>query len=330
MGKINKKRVDKALKNANILEILNSIGIKYTKKSNRDVWFSCHLFTHRTDTKASSHIIHNRYDENHAIWYCFGCKQKGTIIDMVQNLKNVPFKEALMMVEHHQHSVLLNDNVKPFYTKRKIRLPSLFQSPDTEEEWDKKFLDYLYNRNIEWWQIKRHNIGYCDSGKYSNRIIVPVTLGKKLVTYVARAIIDDKELNKVLNALNGTLGLFNSDYADFKKPAIISEGWADALAIERCGYYNSFSTQINFIGLKQITFLEKFPYLIIIPDNDSGGIKFVNSVSPYIEDTEILIGRIPKNRKDPDECKSNEIEECISKAKKWKPIKDKIKFLIDY
>jgi DNA primase len=328
-NKIPKKRINRAIKNANILELLKLLDIRVTKKTSHSSWFLCQLLSHRGETKASTHIVHNRYDAYHGIWHCFGCKQSGTIIDLVKIVRDIPFREALIIVESNQHSDYIEDST-PVYVKKDIRLPTLYMSPPSEEDWKEEYIEYLKGRDIPWWQIKRHNIGYVDDGKLANRIIVPVTLGQKLVTYVARTILEDEKL-RVTSAANGTRGLFNSDFAKFDKPAIITEGWGDALRIERCGYYNSFSSQINSLSPKMVEFLKKFPYVILIPDNDAGGIKFVNSMAPFIDELKLMVARLPGEYKDPDDCKkSNVIEESIAKAKKWKPVKDRVKFLIDY
>jgi DNA primase len=99
---------------------------------------------------------------------------------------------------------------------------------------NKKFKQYLDNRNITEIDCYKYQIGYCETGYFKNRIIVPSfdTCGN-LNNFVARTILDDKITWNYLkpkgvdedNIINFEL-LIN-----WNKPVILCEGSFDAIAI---------------------------------------------------------------------------------------------------
>jgi len=103
---------------------------------------------------------------------------------------------------------------------------------------------YLESRGVTVEQMKRHKIGYCYSGKYAGRIIVPVFMFGKLVYWIARTIehptvrfqvtkyLDRKVLNPPVPKKNI---LFNYDTAKLSDEVVICEGVFDAFAVESIG-----------------------------------------------------------------------------------------------
>lgn len=340
--KIDKKRIQNAVKRANVEEILQTLDVRYKKHRNDDLWFKCVMRNHRNDKTASAHINCDPLNPYHGVWSCFGCNSAGTIIALIQHVRDTTFREALAITERIQHTDLpvLDDIeveqvevVKPFYNHRLIDLPKLAQFPTTEQEWDHEYLSYLYKRDIEWSQIQEHHIGYVDGGKYDGRIICPVLLFDELRTFVARSIVPKSDL-PVLTPFEGMPGLFGSELSDVRKgPAIISEGWADALAIERVGYPNSMSCQTDRLHPDQIKFLKDFRYTIIIPDNDNGGRIFIDSLAEYIYDMQIYIARLTESKDPAESWLRNgmlEIEHAIQEAEPWKPAEEIFEIELSY
>jgi hypothetical protein len=99
----------------------------------------------------------------------------------------------------------------------------------------KKYKDsygYLINRNITPEIIKKYNIGFCPTGKYHNRIIIP-SFDKydKINYFVSRTYINSKP--KYLNPeANKEKLVFNEKLINWKKPIQIVEGPFDALFVD--------------------------------------------------------------------------------------------------
>ena len=93
-------------------------------------------------------------------------------------------------------------------------------------------LNYLYKRGITDKDIMKHNIGFCDEGQYSNRIIIPsYDSDGQLNFFVGRDFYNSKMKYKNSPTPKDVIGfdLFvNSD-----EPIILCEGVFDAMAFKR-------------------------------------------------------------------------------------------------
>jgi DNA primase len=313
--------------------MLESLGISYRQRRYGDIWFKCVVRNHRNDRKASAHIMHMPGNEKHGIWHCFGCGESGNIVSIVEQVRDVRFKEALMMVEHHQLTGE-EEVVKPFYKQHMKGMPKFYESPTLIGDWNQEYLSYLSERGILWSQIVAHNLGYVDAGQLHRRVIVPIMLNHRLQTWVGRHIDKDvPEEKRITSAPGGRIGLFGSELCNpYESPAIISEGWGDALAIERLGFENSMAAQTNRIQPEQYEYICMFPYTIVVPDGDAGGSKFIDSLSPYVQEHDFLLAHLPDGydpnkleREDP-----NKLLKCIEDATEWEPSNEEYDIDIDY
>jgi DNA primase len=299
---------------------MTRLGIAFKRRSN-ELWYQCRVYNHKVKSWTSTKIISNPFNQYHGIWKCFSCGESGNIISLVQISEDVSFLEALSIVEKYQLDIE-EPVVKPFY-KSIVTLPKFFQAPEKKEDWNKEYLDYMFRRGITWEQIVKHRIGYVDAGYFGNRIIAPVFLDGVMKTFIARSIIpniDNKR--KVTSAIGGEPGLFGSEFSHpAKGPAIICEGWCDALHIERIGYSNAMSIQTSKVTNEQYLFLSSFPYTIVVPDGDQAGRKFVDKLSPWIDEHKFLVAILPEGE-DPDSVSDEVLEDAIGNAKEWQPSKD--------
>jgi DNA primase len=105
-------------------------------------------------------------------------------------------------------------------------------------------IQYLKSRGITDEQMRKYKIGYCYSGKYAGRVIVPIFMFGGLVYWIARIIEhpavrlqvakypDRKVLNPPVSKKNV---LFNYDTAKLSDEVVVCEGVFDALAVENVG-----------------------------------------------------------------------------------------------
>lgn len=322
-NKLQKERIYRAVKLGDIRRIFNDLQIKYEERKHNDLWFKCTNPSHK-DTEPSTHICADRLSYHHGIYNCFGCHDSGNIIMLVRAYLNISFWEAVHWIEARFYS---DENVLPVRQDIDVTpsIPPNFEYYENQEEWNPPYLEYLFDRGITWKQIIRHKIGYCDSGKYSRRIIIPVLLNGILRTWIGRSIHGGK---RVTSCPHGKIGLFGSELANPKKgPAILSEGWADALAIERLEFMNSMSLQTNILHEEQFAYIKRFEFTIIVPDGDSGGKRLIDSIAPYIDQHEFLIAELPPEE-DPASLSikphgESILSAAIQSAKEWNPIIDK-------
>jgi DNA primase len=308
---------------ADVRRILKDLGVNYQEKKHGDLWHRC-VYPGHKERKGSAHICANPLQPYHSRWHCFGCGRKGSIFQFVQYVRGVHFQHAVAFVEARIRDEQVLDwlgeeafepSVKPFYNPSD--LPEEYEFYEEREKWNPPYIEYLEDRGIPFEQATYHNIGYCDEGKYSRRIVVPVRMGGELRNWVARSIINHK--SKVLTPDGGKVGLFGSELAQpALGPVILFEGWADALHGERLGFANCMSLQTDRLLQEQFDFIRHFDYAIVVPDPDYGGSVLVDSLSAYVEDFAFLVGQLPGPH-DPAKASDEELETAIDTASAWQP-----------
>ena len=96
-----------------------------------------------------------------------------------------------------------------------------------------KAMKYLKDRGIESYDIERYDIGYCDRGDYSGRIIVPsYDVDNKLNYFLARDFTGNAYLKYKNPPVSKDVVVFENQI-DFSEPLILCEGVFDAIAIRR-------------------------------------------------------------------------------------------------
>ena len=125
---------------------------------------------------------------------------------------------------------------------------------------------------------------------YSEMTMIPIYENRKLLCFEARQLrneedylkyleskgkdITDKTYKKVLYPKNGsTKTLYRLDYLDTKKPLYVVEGLMDVLSLQTHELFlNSTCTFGNLVKERQYYLLNRFDEIILIPNNDIGGI----------------------------------------------------------
>ena len=89
---------------------------------------------------------------------------------------------------------------------------------------------FLHNRGITAWDIKKYKIGFCDSGLYEGRIIIPSYDDVGLLNYfVGRSFVGEKMKYKNPNVSRDIIPF--EWYIAWSKPIILCEGVFDAMSI---------------------------------------------------------------------------------------------------
>jgi DNA primase len=118
----------------------------------------------------------------------------------------------------------------------KIHLPYEFTSLQYDNEKtraSKSAFNYLRQRNIFSYDIERYNIGYCESGDYANRIIIPsYDCDNNLNYFIARDFTGTAYLRYKNPPVSKDVVVFENQI-DFSEPLIFCEGVFDAMAIRR-------------------------------------------------------------------------------------------------
>jgi DNA primase len=213
-----------------LLHTVNSVLGNGKKTSNNNYAYKCPFCTHH---KQKLEINLSPNSKGETPWHCWVCNAKGkTLLGLFKKVKVLPDKIAELK------SILgFTPKVTEEQTIHKVTLPKEYKPLINLSRTDivaKHALMYLKKRGITKSDILKYNIGYCESGKYSGRIIIPSYDKDGTINYfIARAI--DPNSTKKYDApkcnKNELIGL--EYFINWNVPIILCEGIFDAIAIKR-------------------------------------------------------------------------------------------------
>ena len=221
-------------------KVLNQKGDIY---KNDDVAFHCPVCNLEAHKKK---LIIN-LNENHpkfGYWRCWNCKDSHgmhgrSLIRLFHKLK-APRQDTTALYSILDVAVLLKNNsdvVISTLPKQTLSLPSEFISmTNVQDSKDyQRAFKFLIGRGITRNDIIKYNIGYCETGKYAHRVIIPsYDIQGELNYFVARTY-DDKIRPKYLNppiATNDSIVFFDM-HINWNMPVLLCEGVFDAIAAKR-------------------------------------------------------------------------------------------------
>lgn len=309
----------------NIKELLLHFNAKIVNTTKNEIQFKC-LNPSHDDHNASSFYNTDKHQFN-----CLGCTWSGSIFSLVMLVKHVSYEEAVRYLKDY---IGLTDNTsdenilsKMLEIKKKKKTDVATKQVGLPAGYDIDFnkcndvvLEYIKNRNIPDDIIKKYYIGYCNVGRYKDRLILPIVHFDKIMSFSARAtwsidknaLKDERYLFETDSPVGEIIwGLFNN-YS--RKNAIFVEGIFDALRLRQYGL-NAFSCLNNDVTSVQIKLItDNFDGPIyIMPDNDKGGqLMIKNFHSKLYNKIDIKVCSI--HCKDPDELSYEAAHESFDTA----------------
>jgi 5S rRNA maturation endonuclease (ribonuclease M5) len=205
-----------------LTELQQNLG-DYTQQ--RDEYlFRCPFCAH-TKKKLSINIVTGK-------WKCWVCDARGGRILTLVKKMNLPqgvinqFKNLIKDTDFKQYEVTEPSDI--------LELPAEYQSL-----WKKTnsypyihALTYLQQRGITTEDIFRYRMGYCESGSYRGRIIVPsYDVTGRLNYFTARSFYDGQMKYKNPPASKNTVVFENM--VDWDEEVVLVEGMFDAIAVRR-------------------------------------------------------------------------------------------------
>jgi len=146
-------------------------------------------FCHHHKKKLEVHVESQK-------WQCWVCGAKGLkIYNLLKKLNVEPKTLTTLNKIYGNDYIVAHTTTEP---EIELLLPeefiSLAKEDTTFNPLYKRVIYYLNNRNITKCDIIRYNIGYCKTGRYAGRIIIPsYDINGKLNYFVARTVFDDEE-----------------------------------------------------------------------------------------------------------------------------------------
>ena len=169
-------------------------------------------------------------------WHCWVCDAKGKRINRLLRRLHVDSHKLRKLYEiYGDDYVVYSNNTED--EKVELRLPSEFQSlliePKGINPLFGKVKEYARKRGISEGDIKRYNIGYCDSGHYANRIIIPsYDRDNRLNYFIARSVFDEEKFKYKNPPVSKNVIMFENQI-NWNEPITLVEGVFYAMAVKR-------------------------------------------------------------------------------------------------
>jgi DNA primase len=210
-----------------LLASIEGVLGKGQKRARDNYAFHCPFCNHRKP-KLEINMATNEDGKNP--WECWVCQTKGrTIKSLLYQLK-LPKSQAVEILK------FLPQGQQTIYnTEQSVELPKEFQllaeaSPTSFVANTVK--KYLYERGLSDNDFIKYSIGYCTTGEYGGRIIIPsYNASNQLNYFIARSF--DGNFFKYKNPEASKDVIFFENYINWNLPVVLCEGAFDAMAIKR-------------------------------------------------------------------------------------------------
>lgn len=219
------------MKNVKLLQLLESVLGKGKSTSGNNIAFFSPFVSHY---KPKLEIDINTTTAGENAWHCWISDKKGrTIASLFKqlNLSKEKFEQLNRIIENTKYSYVAADKPKHDVVQLPEEYHPLWKTKSTPDY--RNALHYLTNRGVTMFDILKYRIGYCESGAYSGKIIIPsYDADGQLNYFVSRAYYkSDPQKHKNPKISKDIIGF--EMFINWSQPVILCEGAFDAIAIKR-------------------------------------------------------------------------------------------------
>lgn len=213
-----------------LVNLLNSVlgQGKDTSRNNRA--YHCPFCNHH---KPKLEINLETTSKGENLWNCWVCGVKGKkIYNLFKKLETSQEKiEELKSIIGYSKTSEKEKTI----TEEKIELPKEFKeliNISSSNIIGRRALAYLKKRNVTLYDILKYDIGYCESGPYTNMIIIPSYDYHGVLNYFTARSFEDSYIKYKNPPVSRNIIPFEF-YINWNIPIILCEGPFDMLAIKR-------------------------------------------------------------------------------------------------
>ena len=249
-------------------------------------------------------------DPKSGVWHCWVCNEKGrTPTSLLRKLNASAALIKEMRGYFPDGKTNLDDKVYD-----KVELPKEyrpFTTPSTTLPY-RQAKAYITRRGFSEQDILKYNVGYCETGKYANSIIIPsFDKNGQLNYFISRSF--EKDPGRKYNApscnKNNLIGL--EYFINWKVPVILCEGIFDAIALKRNAVPLFGKTIPKALMLKLVESDVKTVYLALDKDALKEAINYSQQLLNLGKDVYL----IELNGKDPSEIGFENMTKYLHTAK---------------
>jgi 5S rRNA maturation endonuclease (ribonuclease M5) len=266
------------------------------------------------------------------LWICFKCHARGhlrgLLIEVCELTPNEAFPLERAIMGGEKKSVMHVPRPAPAST---VELPEGFIPLDDSPAASVTMAaEYLRQRGVSPTLAPELGIGFCLTGRYAYRVIIPVYTEGKLRTFVARTWVPT-ERKKVLmpKGSQAERALFGYDTLPCKiGPAgpcvhpggiILVEGIFDALRMWELGHFHTLATLgAHTTELQRVLVKRLKPSLVILlrDADDTGREAAIKEAREFaVNMLPVSIARLPEAGADPDSASPEHIRQALDAAK---------------
>jgi DNA primase len=164
-------------------------------------------------------------------WHCWVCDKRGK--SLVKLFKLI--EATAEKINELKSLVKYTSGVETVVVDKKVELPKEFKPLSTQYNSIayKHAISYLKRRQVTSNDIIKYNIGYCESGKYNNCIVIPSYDKDGILNYFTARSFDKNSSIKYKNPDVSRDIIPFELFINWNIPIILCEGPFDALAIKR-------------------------------------------------------------------------------------------------
>ena len=164
-------------------------------------------------------------------WHCWVCDKRGkSLVKLFKLIETTTEK-----INELKSLVKYTSGVETVVVDKKVELPKEFKSLSNQYNSIayKHAISYLKRRQVTSNDIIKYNIGYCESGKYNNCIVIPSYDKDGILNYFTARSFDKNSSLKYKNPDVSRDIIPFELFINWNIPIILCEGPFDALAIKR-------------------------------------------------------------------------------------------------
>jgi len=201
---------------------------KSSPRARENYAFHCPFCNHHKP-KLEIKLTTNEKGENP--FECWVCHTRGRTIRSLLKQLNVDREKAQEVL-----SCVQKGSIGAWESHQALELPKEFiplSSASKTSIYANRVRKFLYTRGLNDVDIYKYNIGYCDSGAYDNRIIIPSFNEDGQLNYFVGRSLDNKAYSKYKNPSASKNIIPFENLINFEQPIILVEGMFDAIAAKR-------------------------------------------------------------------------------------------------